>query len=336
MVWLDNARIIAIFAVVLLHCAAGVVSMSPFGSQSWWVGNLYDALVRWCVPVFVMISGALLLDTAKNDSIKTFYIKRMSRILIPILFWSAFFLLYTDLIAIAEGSALQIDDFLEMIIHGVPYYHMWFLYMILSLYLFTPFFRKMIVVLSEKEINLLIFLLFLFSAINSLAAKFGLVDSKLFVNWFLSYLPYYFLGYFIRTSDRCGSKRFWIGLFCIAVVPTILGYYFFAKNGIIEASLYIYDYLSITVILMSISIFYLLKGITKPFINKNVTRTTASLTLGVYLVHPLILEPIQNSRYGPLEFNQWISIPVMAVVVFLCSLGAAWAIKRIPYLNRVI
>ena len=66
MVWLDNSRIIAILAVVFLHVSAGVVTESVIGTESWWVGNLYDSLVRWCVPVFVMISGAVLLDHSKK------------------------------------------------------------------------------------------------------------------------------------------------------------------------------------------------------------------------------------------------------------------------------
>ena len=57
MVWLDNSRIIAIFAVVVLHAAVSPVVDTPFGSTDWWAGNLINAFSRWCVPVFVMISG---------------------------------------------------------------------------------------------------------------------------------------------------------------------------------------------------------------------------------------------------------------------------------------
>ncbi|WP_273975049.1 acyltransferase family protein, partial [Serratia ureilytica] len=55
--WFNNARVIAILAVVLLHVSSRVVMWSELGSNDWWYANLYDSLVRWCVPVFVMISG---------------------------------------------------------------------------------------------------------------------------------------------------------------------------------------------------------------------------------------------------------------------------------------
>ncbi len=105
MVWLNNARISAIFAVVFLHVSASVVVESTVGSGYWWFGNLYDSAARWCVPVFAMVSGALLLDPHKKEALSTFYMKRLSRILIPILFWSAFFLLWTFVKGYIKGDA---------------------------------------------------------------------------------------------------------------------------------------------------------------------------------------------------------------------------------------
>ena len=104
MIWLDNARIAAILAVVILHSAVSGVVDTDLGSGYWWAGNLYSAFSRWCVPVFVMISGALLLSPARQESLGTFYRKRMSRVLWPFLFWSAFFLGWTLVKGIAKGK----------------------------------------------------------------------------------------------------------------------------------------------------------------------------------------------------------------------------------------
>ncbi len=73
MAWLDAARVISIFAVVFLHISASVVTEADFGSSTWWHGNFYDSLVRWCVPVFVMVSGALLLDERRVEDTISFY-----------------------------------------------------------------------------------------------------------------------------------------------------------------------------------------------------------------------------------------------------------------------
>lgn len=97
MVWLDNSRIIAIWAVIFLHVAGFFVVSEPIGSTYWWIGSAYDAITRWCVPVFVMISGALLLDSSKQEALGVFYRKRMVRILWPLVFWSVFYLAWISL-----------------------------------------------------------------------------------------------------------------------------------------------------------------------------------------------------------------------------------------------
>jgi surface polysaccharide O-acyltransferase-like enzyme len=96
MIWVDKARIFAVFAVIVLHVSAiVVVGIKDFYDLQWWFGNIYDSMVRWCVPVFVMISGALLLSEAKTESISIFYKKRILRLLTPTLFWSLFFTIWT-------------------------------------------------------------------------------------------------------------------------------------------------------------------------------------------------------------------------------------------------
>ena len=60
--WADLIRVVAIFAVIVLHVAAvPVTKFKAIPQSQWWWANGYDALVRPCIPLFVMLSGALLL-----------------------------------------------------------------------------------------------------------------------------------------------------------------------------------------------------------------------------------------------------------------------------------
>ena len=127
MTWIDNSRILAIFAVVFLHVAVEFVVGNGVGSQYWWIGNLYDSMVRWSVPVLVMVSGALLLDPSKNEHGSEFYKKRIARILIPILFWSAFFLGLLFFKGILIGDDPTPKSVILSILSRNPYHHMWFL-----------------------------------------------------------------------------------------------------------------------------------------------------------------------------------------------------------------
>jgi surface polysaccharide O-acyltransferase-like enzyme len=332
MVWLDNSRLIATFAVVILHVAAGVVVYSIPGSQYWWAGNIYNSSVRWCVPVFVMVSGALLLNPNKMESMGTFYKKRLARILIPLLFWATYcslrFLPQSPVI----GKEQMVIDFLEILLSGRPCYHMWFLYMIIPLYLFTPFFRKIIINSTRQEVVIFVVFTFLMGVLNSIADR----GPSIFFNWFIDYIPYFFLGYLIRTDEGEISKTI---LWCVLLFSsclTAIGSYILATNSNLGIGQYFYGYLSITVIPMSVSIMYLLKSWTKPIINEKFTRTLSLLTLGVYLIHPLLLGTFGKHGFSPLNFNPAVSVPVIAIIAFSSSLICAWVIYQLPYLKRII
>ena len=88
-VWLDVVRLIAMFTVVCCHCTDPFNFYSGtapnIGEIKLW-GAIYGSVLRPCVPLFVMITGALLLPVRGDAS--TFYKKRITRVLYPFLIWS--------------------------------------------------------------------------------------------------------------------------------------------------------------------------------------------------------------------------------------------------------
>lgn len=335
MVWLDNSRIVAIFAVVLLHVAVDVVIGAELGSPYWWIGNFYLAMVQWCVPVFVMISGALLLNPTKTESLEEFYKKRASRVLIPLVFWSAMFVLWNLLKGIYSGKHPTTWSLIKTLISGTPHYHMWFLYMIVILYLFTPFFRKIAYNSTRRDVFILVIICFTLAALNYIfIASTG--RSKLFVNWFLLYVPYFFSGYLLSGRDVKFPASAATSLFLISIFFTAIGCYFLAVHTNLSLGTYFYGNLSVTIIPMSISLMFLLKLWNAPIISDTVTKKLSALTLGVYLIHPMVLETINHFGYRPLYFQPTLSIIIIALLVYLISLAGAWFISKIPYIRRTI
>ena len=83
-VWLDVVRFVAMFTVVCCHSA------DPF---NFYPGEAaYGSFLRPCVPLFVMITGALLLPLKDDTSV--FYKKRISRVFWPFLIWSVLYNLF--------------------------------------------------------------------------------------------------------------------------------------------------------------------------------------------------------------------------------------------------
>ena len=338
-IWLDNARIIATYAVIVLHVSAGIVVTKRVGTENWWTGNFFDSLVRWCVPVFIMISGALLLDPTKQENFLTFYKKRLSRLLIPSIFWSLFYVIWPFLKGVLSWSNLSFISLVKQLVSGIPYYHMWFIYMIWGLYLFTPFFRKIVTYSTKQELVYFIWISFIIALINCIFIYFSFDKFKLFtpfIDWFFLYIPYFFVGYFIRKDNKKYSKIILWCIFLISVILTLGGCYVLAINQNLNRGLYFYDYLSITVIPMSISLMYVLKSFDYAIFNVTLASQLSKFTLGIYFIHPVILEIISHIGCDVNMFHPILSIPLTACITFIISAGMVLLIYKIPYIRRVV
>src|SRR5690606_17311617 len=106
---LDTARVLAALAVVVLHSAAMVLDIGTVQDSSNWLwASVYDAATRWCVPVFVMISGVLLLDPhKKRETLGQYYQRRARRIVPATVFWSLFYLAWASWLYPMQG--IQLD-----------------------------------------------------------------------------------------------------------------------------------------------------------------------------------------------------------------------------------
>src|SRR6187549_1452322 len=89
--YIDYLRLAATFGVILWHSSSEVYY--KFGPESeWaWVNFIFGAGVRWSVPCFVMLSGALLLS--RDEEMGVFYKKRLLRIFIPLITWTILYAL---------------------------------------------------------------------------------------------------------------------------------------------------------------------------------------------------------------------------------------------------
>ena len=87
-IYLDYLRILATFSVVVLHVAAQNWYDTPIQSAEWKIYNFYNSCVRWAVPAFVMISGALFLDPDKKIRTKDIFCKSIFRMILAYFFWA--------------------------------------------------------------------------------------------------------------------------------------------------------------------------------------------------------------------------------------------------------
>lgn len=84
--YLDILNILAIIAVVSLHMN-GIVHINP-NIRAWNTSLLVECIMYWAVPVFMMISGATLMNYREKYDTKTFFKKRFMKVFIPFIFWA--------------------------------------------------------------------------------------------------------------------------------------------------------------------------------------------------------------------------------------------------------
>ena len=159
--WIDYVRVVALCCVILLHTSTPLLEKyRELPAMDWMVANIYQSSVRACVPLFFMISGYLLLP--KDEPIETFFKKRVNKVLVPLVAWTFFFMLWR---AFFEGSLQLSFRWLLRATISPVYYHLWFMYAIIGLYLCIPILRP--AVLSARK-NLLNYYIALWLVVSSL------------------------------------------------------------------------------------------------------------------------------------------------------------------------
>ncbi len=339
--FIDLLRITAALAVIVLHVSANLSVLKQVGSSQWWLGNIFNASSRWCVPVFVMISGYLLLNPGKEQSVGPFLKRRLIRVGVPLLTWSAIYFVWDEY---ANGAHLTIKEILKRILSGKPYAHLYFLFVIAGLYLITPILRKFLQRASKIDVSYLIFISFgvsiaviaLNNFIPSISTSFNAFTM------FLLYTCYYVLGYYIKTYiSKKYSFKAYLTIFFLSLSIAIVGSYF---SAVYEFNNYFFSYLSPLVILMSISLFMIFIGLENYLVKhpnlSKVTNIIADSTFGIYLVHLIVKGILEKGFLGitisVTTVNAFIGLPLTVLMVFLISLITTYVIKKIPLIKHIM
>ena len=104
--WLDSLRALAIIGVIMIHISSPVVKMSYGGNMIyWWIGNIINSSIRFAVPVFLMISGATMLN--REYKLGEFYKKRIEECLLLPPMMVAVFLLHRKFRFLCNKSLRQ-------------------------------------------------------------------------------------------------------------------------------------------------------------------------------------------------------------------------------------
>lgn len=341
----DVMRIIAICAVVFGHMSADYIKSYPNESLEFISNNIIHSLCRFAVPVFFMISGALMLNEDKKLSNKKI-IHAALNIFVLLFAWSIFYsLAYNVIKPLVFKEEISVSAIVHTMFYG--HYHMWYLFVLIGLYLITPILRTFI-----RRDNLPLITAYLkFSIVVCIALPFVnqivnlfTSDENLIKNYISNYqivyfndpLVYYILGWYIVNIGIEKRTRIAIYIFgLLGFITTIVCSQLFYDNTQ-SPNNFFYENRSLAVFVYSLAFFTFLYNL---LTIKNYTASAAVLELsrlsfGVYLIHPVFLFALKIIIHdiGP--------APLDTIVISICatalSFFSIFVISKIPLIKKLI
>ncbi|MDR0372420.1 MAG: acyltransferase family protein, partial [Nitrososphaerota archaeon] len=316
---------IAITTVILVHAAGRwpmtsqeLNQLPPLGIASWTTVLIYQCLGVLGVPLFLMLTGLLLMhpekmQIEKNESLRKFFKKRLTRIGLPFIFWTIIYFIWIHL---TQNISLTPGVIIQGTLNGA-YTQFWYIYALIGLYLLTPLLRVIIAHANKTPSQTLIkYFIGLWLIGASILPFFSLIfPYQLNHNVFTitGYVGYYVLGAYLCSIQPIDRKKA-LTLMLLGISLTALGTYVLMTSGAGTSMYYFQAYHSPTVILASVMAFLLLLTIkptshqqettpphqqkTTPSILNKLITTIGQNTLGIFFVHVIVIETIQRGYLG--------------------------------------
>ena len=338
-VYIDFLKFVSFLLIIFLHTFAtigiGVFNGEGGESETWRCIILLNATTRFSVPIFILCSGAMILRK-DTDDFAEFFRRRFSKIVIPYLFWG---LIYEFSKGVTDIYII-LKDFLSMDV----YYHFWFVYMILIVYLFVPILSGTLNNFNQSKLNYTLALWLCFSvhvSLKYLLSPYEFYDIvKIYA--FPEFIGYFIAGWMIH-NEKIKFPRL-NGVTTFAIVSSIIGllaylviFYSIELSRFYEG---VFEPYFIAVAIGSLLIFKYCRE-HEDYFQRHFKFTVkfSGLTYGGYLLHALILNYVINFLASGSDFVQNHTIIfcfVCAGLTGILTLSIIKIFSLIPILRRFI
>jgi len=352
-VYADLLRIFAAFSVIINHIPR---FQSEIASFNWQIDNIFYSIVSFDVSVFIMLSGMFNLRSDNlNDSEYGKFFKKSLKMAVALVFWSVLYNILPLCKIILKGESMASLDLMSIpakILSCEPRTHLWYLYLIIGLYLFTPLLKLFVKNASKKDFE---YWLLLYATLGLGINFYNTIGAKL--NELCNYLPsiiyfpflelsgylgYYIAGYYFSKYTLSRNVKIFIYIMAlISLFITIIGTSIMSSSaGKLSLELYNFTQSKPTTMFISFAVFIVFKDIfeQRNFTSKqqNIIKHFAGCTFGIYLLHWLILGRFNAIGLNYNIFNPLFSIPLLALLVMFTSYLVTLILQRIPKFNGYV
>lgn len=332
----DALKAFAIVSVVLIHVSAPGLQ-KPAGNFDWYAALFWGTVSRAAVPIFLMVTGALMLDPERELSLKKLWIRNIPRLLAALLFWAFAYQLYRLVFVshflTSEGIIQAVKD--TLLFHHEE--HLYYLHIALLVYALLPALRLIAAHADRRTLEYLLGLWFLLGIIYPtvkgiwpFTLLYG-IPAQYALNLTYTGMGYALLGHYLRKYAVSPWK--WAALAGAALIG-IQGYTTLSSLAAGRLDTACFQGTHPCTALLGAGIcgwaFSALRNRTVP----TAVSILARASFCIYLVHLLFLYRLNEHGFNGIAGACLIFIPLTAAVILMCSL-AVWAVlSRLPGVKR--
>lgn len=336
---LSLMRIIATLVVIFLHTLStlwinsGLFFMTE---QQQLVLSTGSLIMNWGVPVFLMITGCLLLDPKREITVRDCLVKYTRRALLALVIFGIPFSLIESIATEHTFRFSMVPQSLLNLVTEESWGHLWYLYALIGIYLTLPIWKGYVKSSSRKTQRYILIVLFIISSIFPfLDSVFGIeiAPHLSMVSW-----PVFYLlagAYFGREVPGWLSHKKIDALILIvtAAIAILVGVLVFPSG---------YSFLnnsSPLIAVMALLVFFLLSGVKVSGKAAGRLWSIDRLCFCVYLIHPLFINfSYKFLHVSPLNAGglYWLACFGFWIVFTLLSFGVAWLLYKIKPLRKYV
>lgn len=336
--YIDILNIIAIISVIALH-HNGIVHGDP-NWRAWKYSLVVECICYFAVPLFLLLTGANLMNYRKKYDTKTFFKKRFSKVVIPFIFWTIIMFVWKIYIIKSMQPFDNIKDLLNGFFSNKQESTYYFVWNIIGVYLTMP----LLSILSErdnkKNLWFIVILYFIFnSLISNILPLIGINFNTNATVLLGGYTIFVIIGYLISQYDM--KTKYRISIYIGAIVGLIYRYsttFILSKaaNSVVKIT---WGYTSWHSVLLAMAIFLIVKNIDfDKFLKSNRIKMLiykiAGCSYGIYLIHKIIM----YYEIRLLNINeviwQWRTIGIFSTYVI--SLIIILLLRKVPLLKNIV
>lgn len=302
-------------------------------------GLIIECICFWAVPIFLMLTGATLMRYREKYDTKTFYRKRITKVLIPLLIWSVIIAVWKYKTSQIRIDNFSIKYFLNLFFQNKIESIYYFMFLIIGIYITIPVLSVLAEEKNKKICWYAVLALFITQSVLPVMFEiFGIKYSPYLEIQFGGYIIFILLGYLLSTTNI--EKKYRVLLYIAAIFSICLRYFTTLNLTISENKLnkLFFEYVQFHSVILASAVFVFMKNINMDRIKNSlkmskIVSEISGCSFGIYLIHKVVMH--YEIKFLNISVITWQWRVFGIISTYLISLTIVYLVKKIPIVKKI-